>query len=66
MTDPDGIALLIVMGLICIALLLGAAFVERLVEPNPRKPRFHQRDHVAEAKRRVTHRGFKTRAGIRQ
>ena len=64
MTDPDGIALLIVMGVIGIALLLGAAFVERLVEP--RKRRFHQRDHVAEAKRRITRNAFKTRAGIRQ
>ena len=63
--DTNGIALLIVMGVIGIALLLGAAFVERLVEPRGKR-RFTQRDHVAEAKRRITRNAFKTRAGIRQ
>lgn len=64
MTDPNGLALMIVMGLIGIAGLFGAAFVERLAEP--RRRRFKQRDHVAEHKRVIVRNGFKTRAGIRQ
>ncbi len=64
MFDLDGIALLLIFAVIGIGFLVGAACVERLVEP--RKRRFTQRDHVAEAKRRITRRAFKTRAGIRQ
>lgn len=57
--------LLLVMGVIGLVLLLGAAFIEKLVE-RPAKRRFQQRDHVAERKRIVVRNGFKTRAGIRQ
>ena len=54
-SDPDGIALLIVMGLLGIVLLLGALFVERLVEP---RDRLKNRDEVAERKRMIAKRGL--------
>ena len=54
--------LLLVMGVIGIALLLGAMFVEKLVEP---RQRFKQRDWVAEHKRVIVRNGFKSRMGVK-
>lgn len=65
MTDPDGIGLMLaVLFLLGLCLVL-AAGIEWMVN-KPRRRRFVQRDHVAARKRAITHRGFKTRAGIRQ
>ena len=53
-------AIAVPFGLIGLWRLLVAA-----VEWSAPDRRFTQRDHVAEAKRRVTHSGFKSRQGIR-
>lgn len=47
LSDPDGLALLLIVGLIGLALLVGALFIERLVEPR------HERefDHMSRVSR---------------
>ena len=44
-SDPDGIALMLIVAVIGLVLLLGALFIERLVEPR------HQRTHASRAER---------------
>lgn len=52
-----GVWLLLAMG---VTWLVG-----RWVDSNNPKRRFEQRDWVAESKRQITHRGFKSRMGAR-
>lgn len=57
----DGLALMLIFGFAGIAVLLIAAVIEKVHQTR----RFVQRDWVAEQHRRVSHRGFKSRAGMR-
>lgn len=62
-TDPDGIALALIFGVIGLALLLVGALVQ-YVERTPR--RRDDWDRVADRRRRLEHRARNVRAGIRQ
>jgi hypothetical protein len=53
MNDPDGVALMIVLGLIGLAFLLGVLFIERLLPPRHERhfPHLTTADRVRRAAR---------------
>lgn len=50
-TNADGLALMLIVGLIGIVLLLGALFIERLVEPRHEREEFDHLTRVDRARR---------------
>ena len=60
-TQAEGIALALILAVLGLLALLGAVFIERLVEPD----RDRGIERTAERRRSIDERGRRTRAGMR-